>query len=425
MVYVQRTAYRVIFKKLFIPNVHKYIKSEMKSFRIPLLLQIVIAIITGVVCGFLFPDWLSRVFATINALFGNFLTFIIPLLILGLIAPGIADVGKNAGRLLAITALLAYVFTIFAGFFSYGICELTYPSLICNSNLSSISEGKEALSPYFTIEFPPLFGVMSALISAFVLGIGMSIIKGTALKSAMDDFKEIIVTTITKVIVPLLPLYIFGIFLSITQTGQVSAVFGVFIKIVILIFFIAIAVLILQFCIAGAVSGKNPFRILINMLPAYFTALGTQSSAATIPVTHAQCIKNGVSDKIADFVVPLCATIHLSGSTLKIVACALAIMMLGNVPYDFGTIAGFILMLGITMVAAPGVPGGAIMASLGVLESMLGFDQASLGLMIALYIAMDSFGTATNVTGDGAVAIIIDEIYRKKKSEKSNMNDEE
>ena len=154
------------------------------------------------------------------------------------------------------------------------------------------------------------------------------------------------------------------------------------------------------------------------MMPAYFTALGTQSSAATIPVTLEQTKKNGVSSDIAGFVIPLCATIHLSGSTLKIVACALALMMMQGIPFDFPLFAGFIFLLGITMVAAPGVPGGAIMAALGILQSMLGFDESAQALMIALYIAMDSFGTACNVTGDGAIALIIDKIMGKNRAER-------
>ena len=153
------------------------------------------------------------------------------------------------------------------------------------------------------------------------------------------------------------------------------------------------------------------------MLPAYFTALGTQSSAATIPVTLGQTIKNGVSKDIAGFVIPLCATIHLSGSTLKIVACALALMIMQGMPYTFGMFVGFIFMLGITMVAAPGVPGGAIMASLGVLSSILGFGESEQALMIALYIAMDSFGTACNVTGDGAIALIVDKLFKTKNND--------
>ena len=199
-----------------------------------------------------------------------------------------------------------------------------------------------------------------------------------------------------------------------TYDGQVFSILTVFIKIIGIIFLIHIGILILQFSIAGIIARKNPFRMLWNMLPAYFTALGTQSSAATIPVTLEQAKKNGVSEDIAGFTIPLCSTIHMSGSTMKIVACALALMIMKDMPYDFGMFAGFILMLGITMVAAPGVPGGAIMASLGLLQSMLGFDQECQALMIALYIAMDSFGTACNVTGDGAIAVIIDKTVRKR-----------
>lgn len=198
-----------------------------------------------------------------------------------------------------------------------------------------------------------------------------------------------------------------------TYVGQVFSILTVFIKIIGIIFLIHIGILILQFSIAGGFAGKNPFKLLLNMMPAYFTALGTQSSAATIPVTLEQTKKNGVSEDVAGFTVPLCATIHMSGSMLKIVACALALMIMTDMPYDFGMFFGFICMLGITMVAAPGVPGGAIMAALGVLQSMLGFDQEAQALMIALYIAMDSFGTACNVTGDGAIAIIIDKIRNR------------
>ena len=390
----------------------------MKTKKIPLLVKIAIAIVAGIAGGMFFPGWLSRIFITFNSVFGNFLNFIIPLLILGLIAPGIAEVGKSAKRLLLLTAVLAYAFTLFAGFFSYGVCELSYPYILSSDTAVDIAQKGEALTPYFTIEMQPLFGVMSALIAAFILGIGMSVIKNGALFAAMSDFKEIITTTISSAIIPLLPIYIFGIFISITQSGQVAPVLGVFIKIIVLIFAIAIAVLVMQFVIAGIVSGKNPFTMLRNMLPAYVTALGTQSSAATIPVTLEQTKRNGVSNDIADFTIPLCATIHLSGSTLKIVACALAIITMSGGSCSFGTMAGFIFMLGITMVAAPGVPGGAIMASLGILESILGFNNDALGLMIALYIAMDSFGTATNVTGDGAISAIIDYIDKKAKKTK-------
>ena len=330
-------------------------------------------------------------------------------------APGIADLGKGAGRLLLITALLAYGFTLFSGFFTYFTCDLSYPWLLNTSDkLSAVADNTVVLQPYFTVEMPAVMGVMSALILAFTLGLGMSVIDGNRLKSVMDDFKDIINQVITAVIIPVLPLYIFGIFLNMTNSGQVAGVMNVFLKIIVVIFVMTVVLLFIQFFIAGMVGKKNPLRLFRNMLPAYMTALGTQSSAATIPVTLEQTIRNGVRPDLAGFVIPLCATIHLSGSTMKIVACSMAIMLMSGMEINFAQFAGFIMMLGIAMVAAPGVPGGAIMAALGLLQLMLGFDETAQGLMIALYIAMDSFGTATNVTGDGAIAVIVDRINSGK-----------
>ena len=387
----------------------------MKKMKLGLLPRIIISIALGIVCGLFFPGWIVRIFLTVNSLFGNFLNFIIPLLILGLVAPGIADLGKGAGRLLLITALLAYGFTLFSGFFTYFTCDLSYPWLLNTSDkLSAVADNTVALQPYFTVEMPAVMGVMSALILAFTLGLGMSVIDGNRLKSVMDDFKDIINQVITAVIIPVLPLYIFGIFLNMTNSGQVAGVMNVFLKIIVVIFVMTVVLLFIQFFIAGMVGKKNPLRLFRNMLPAYMTALGTQSSAATIPVTLEQTIRNGVRPDLAGFVIPLCATIHLSGSTMKIVACSMAIMLMSGMEINFAQFAGFIMMLGIAMVAAPGVPGGAIMAALGLLQSMLGFDETAQGLMIALYIAMDSFGTATNVTGDGAIAVIVDRINSGK-----------
>lgn len=379
-----------------------------------LLPGVICAIAAGIVCGLFFPDWLTRAVLTFNGLFGNFLGFIIPLLIVGLVAPGIAELGRSAGKLLFITAALAYGFTLASGFFSYGVAEIAYPFLLDPSaHLAAFSSGVE-LKPYFTVAMPAVMDVMSALVLAFTLGLGMAVIPGNRLKGIMLDFRDIIDRVIVRVIIPLLPYYIFGIFLNMTVGGQVASVLGVFAKIIVLIFTITAVMLVLQFIAAGIVARKNPFSMLKTMLVAYVTALGTQSSAATIPVTLKQAVKIGVREEVAGFVVPLCATIHLSGSTMKIVACALAILFIGGQNVSFAQFAGFICMLGVTMVAAPGVPGGAIMAALGILQSILGFGEAELGLMIALYIAMDSFGTACNVTGDGAIAVIVNKIYSRK-----------
>ncbi len=245
-----------------------------------------------------------------------------------------------------------------------------------------------------------------------MLGIGIASSRAGALRKGFEELKAIIVRSIEKIIIPVLPFYIFGLFLDMTAAGQVAPVLKSFLVMIGVIFGMTILLLVLQYCIAGAVAGKNPFKALAGMLPAYMTALGTASSAATIPVTLECAKKNGVKEEVAGFVVPLCATIHLSGSTLKITSCAIALMIMLGIPFDFGTMLGFIMMLGVTMVAAPGVPGGAIMAALGVLGSILGFDAQAQAMMITLYIAMDSFGTACNVTGDGAIALIMNRIIK-------------
>ncbi len=389
----------------------------MKRLKIGLLGKILIAIALGIVLGLIAPSWTVRLFVTFNGIFSQFLGFAIPLIIVGLVAPAISDIGKTAGKMLIVTVAIAYGSTIFAGLVSYLTGAALFPGMIrSGSSLQEVASAAE-LSPYFTVTIPPLMSVMTALVLAFTLGLGLAALDRKTLKDALHDFEQVIIKTINSAIIPLLPLYIFGIFLNMTYVGQVFSILTVFIKIIGIIFLIHIGILILQFAIAGGFVRRNPFRLLWTMLPAYFTALGTQSSAATIPVTLAQAKKNGVSEDIAGFTIPLCSTIHMSGSTLKIVACALALMIMQGMPYNFGMFAGFICMLGITMVAAPGVPGGAIMAALGLLQSMLGFDQEAQALMIALYIAMDSFGTACNVTGDGAIALIIDKLMgpgRKK-----------
>lgn len=387
----------------------------MKKFRLGLLPSIMIAIVLGIALGRMLPLGAVRFFATFNALFSSFLQFLIPLIIIGLVTPAISDIGRGAGRLLLVTALLAYADTVFAGLLSYGTSVTFFPRLIgAGGGAEALSEAA-SIEPFFTLQIPPMVDVMSALVFSFTLGLGMAFFGSASLKTLFSEFKEIVVKTIEVVILPLLPVYIFGIFLGMTHTGQVFQVVKVFLSIIIVIFLMHIFLLLLQYCIAGVVTRRNPLRLLGRMMPAYFTALGTSSSAATIPVTLEQTKKNGVSDEVAGFTVPLCATIHLSGSTLKIVACAVALMLMNDIPFDFGMFLGFILMLGIMMVAAPGVPGGAIMAALGVLSSMLGFGEQEQALMIALYIAMDNFGTACNVTGDGAIALIVDRFFKKGK----------
>lgn len=379
-----------------------------------LLWKILAAIALGIGAGYIMPGWGARVFMTFNGIFSQFLGFLIPLLILGYVAPAIADIGSKAGKMLAATALIAYAMTVASGLFSFGVGAWLFPKLITPAAIGALENttGPD-LSPYFSVEMPPLFGVMTALVLAFVMGLGMAYSGSVALKRGFNEFRDIISRTIMTVIIPMLPLYIFGIFMAMTMEGQVGKVLLTFVSIIGIIFAMHVVLLLAQFCIAGLVDRRNPLKLLARMLPAYVTALGTQSSAATIPVTLRQVKSLGVNESVAGFVVPLCATIHMSGSAMKITACALALMIMQGMPWGAGEFAGFIAMLGITIIAAPGVPGGAIMASLGLLTSLLGFSEADNALMIALYITMDSFGTACNVTGDGAIAVIINRIFRR------------
>ena len=384
----------------------------MKLSKIGLLPRIVLAIILGIVFGQVLSLPGVKVFTTFNAIFSQFLGFMIPLIIVGLVAPAIADIGKAAGRLLLMTVAIAYLDTVVSGLISYGTGSWLFPTMV--ENTSHIAKVEEAITiaPYFSIQIPALIDVMSGLVFAFMMGLTIAYADLPALKKVFGEFREVITKTISKAIIPLLPLYIFGIFLQMTYTGQAYRILLVFIQIICVIFVLHVLILVYQFCVAGSMVKKNPFKLLWNMLPAYLTALGTSSSAATIPVTLKQTLKNGVSEGVAGFTVPLCATIHMSGSAMKITACALTICLMEGIPHDFATFLNFIMMLGIVMVAAPGVPGGAIMAALAPLSSILGFGSEEQALMIALYIAMDSFGTACNVTGDGAIALVVDKLTK-------------
>ena len=383
--------------------------------KIGLLGRILIAIALGVLLGNILTLPWVRIFITFNSIFGQFLGFIIPLIIVGLVTPAIADIGKGAGKLLLITVGIAYADTVVAAILSYATGSTFFPSLIGNGSqtLETVEKSAEIL-PYFTINIPATIDVMSALVLSFIVGLGIAYSDHTVLRGATNEMKAIIVGVIERVIIPLLPVYIFGIFLNMTFSGDVMRMMTVFAKIIVVIFALHIFVLLYQYLIAGAIVRKNPFRLLANMFPAYLTALGTSSSAATIPVALKQTRKNGVSEGVAGFVIPLCATVHLSGSAMKITACAFTIALLEGLPTDFPLFLHFIMVLAIFMVAAPGVPGGAIMASLAPLGSILGFGENEQALMIALYIAMDSFGTACNVTGDGAIALVVDKLNRNK-----------
>ncbi|PID21056.1 sodium:proton antiporter [Sporosarcina sp. P3] len=391
------------------------------KFKLGLIWRILIAIGLAIGLGLLLPmihegfaHWFVRLGATFNMLFGGFLNFVVPLIIIAFIAPSIAKLGAGSGKLLGMSAAFAYGSTVIAGLLAYFAATNILPNFIHPTTKTDIAEGaREAGVAFFEMEMDPMMGIMTALLMAFLLGIGMAAIKGKTMLSFFDEFNLIIDKVISVVIIPLLPFHIFGIFLNMTYTGEVANVLSVFIFVFIMIIILHLLMLTFQYTVAGTLNKRNPFMLMKTMLPAYLTAIGTQSSAATIPVTLRQAKKTGASERVTNFAVPLFATIHLSGSTITIVSCSIGVMLMNGLDVSFAAYLQFIFMLGVTMIAAPGVPGGAVVAATGLLTTMLGFTDGMVALMIALYLAQDSFGTATNVTGDGALAMIVDRFTKK------------
>ena len=397
--------------------------------KLPLLAWIIIAIASGVLIGMLTPgmisgindatgaaiptDFIVQLFVSFSTVFSAFLSFAIPLIIIGFIVPGIGSLAQGAGKMLGITVGLAYISSILAGFLALTCALLLYPIILQGQQLASFDNPENALSAgYVSIQLPPIMGVLSALVLSFILGLGITALKTRAMLNLFEDFQVIVEKMLSYVIIPLLPVHIAGVFANMALAGQVAKILTVFVAVFAMIFVLHWVTLTLQYSVAGAVSRRNPFKMLKTMMPAYLTAIGTQSSAATIPVTLRSAKKAGVSPRVADFAIPLCATIHLSGSMITITSCAVAVLFMTGKSPDFGSLIPMILVLGVMMVAAPGVPGGGVMTAIGLLQSMLGFDESMIALMIALYLAQDSLGTATNVTGDATIATLTEHISK-------------
>jgi Na+/H+-dicarboxylate symporter len=378
-----------------------------------LIAGIIIGIAVGLISKSLNMFVLVRLFSTFSNIFGNFLSFSIPLIIIGFVAPGIADLGKSAGKLLGITVLMAYASTVIAGLLAFLLGSTVLPKILTAGG--QLAEKTDLnLDPYFKLNIPPMMGVMTALVFAFAMGLGMAYIKKQNLLNTFKDFQEVIKLVVQYVIIPFVPVHIAGIFSKLSASGEIFKTIKAFSTVFIMILILQVVYIFLQYLLTWNITGKKPLPAIKNMLPAYFTAVGTQSSAATIPFTLQSAKNNGISDDIADFVIPLCATIHLAGDTITLVLSSMAVMILSGANPTLGVIFPFILMLGVTMVAAPGIPGGGVAAALGLLEGMLGFGSLEQGLMMAIHFSQDSFGTATNIPGDGAIALIIDTITKKK-----------
>lgn len=391
----------------------------MSKKKIGLVPKLIIGIIAGILIGSFAPEFLVKVLVTASSLFSAFLKFVIPFIIIGFVTAGIADLATGAGKLLGVTTGIAYGSTIVAGTLAFIVASLIFPSFIDPSVASQIGDPEAGmLEPIFTIPLSPMVDVTAAIVFSFTMGLGISALrnndKGEILYNLFQEFQEIITKVLSTIIIPLLPIYIAGTFANITYAGQVWNILSIFWRVYLVVIPLHIVYLIIQFTTAGFVTGKNPLKMLKNQIPGYLTAVGTQSSAATIPV-NVECAKNnGVSKEIREFCVPLCATIHLSGSIISVTSFAVVVLMMNGMDHGFSTVFPFILMLGIAMVAAPGAPGGAIMSALPFLP-MIGIpsDGGLASLMIALYLTQDSFGTAANVSGDNAIAAVVDHLNKK------------
>jgi Na+/H+-dicarboxylate symporter len=384
--------------------------------------KIIIGIILGILIGQYLPTDVCRFVVTLSGIFSNFLKFVIPLMILAYVTMGIADLTQGAGKLLLITALIAYGSTLVGGTFSFAVAETLFPSFISSNVTEQLAKvAGVTLAPYISIAIPPILDTISAVVLAFMLGLCLSALRGKTigdtLYNGLKDFSGIIDAVLKHAIIPFLPLYVCGTFVDMTKSGKTFVILGVLWKVFLVVIAMHFILLFVQFMVAGTISGKNPFTLMKNQIPGYTTALGTQSSAATIPV-NLECSKaDGVSEQIRNFVIPLCANIHMCGSMITITACATAVCMMNQIPITLGTVIPFIMTLGIAMVASPGAPGGSIMTALPFLWMIFGKEAGDpngpiCALMVALYITQDSFGTACNVSGDNAIAVVVDKIYK-------------
>ena len=396
---------------------------EKKKFKLGLVPKLLIAIVLGILIGQFMPEWFCRTVVTASGIFSTFLSFVIPLMILAYVTMGIADLSQGAGKLLLITVLIAYASTLLAGSGSYFVASNLFPGFMSPEAMAQIEATSGiSLSPYFSVPVSPLLDTLGAVVLAFILGLCLSMLKGkeigTTLYDFMKDFSGIIDKVLHSAIIPLLPLYICGTFVDMTRSGRTFAILSILWKVFLVVILMHLVCIFLQFLVAGSISRKNPFTLLRNQIPGYTTALGTQSSAATIPVNLECARADGISEEIRNFVVPLCANVHMAGSMITITACATAVCLMNQIPISLATVIPFIMTLGVAMVASPGAPGGSIMTALPFLYMIFGAEAGNpdgpiCAIMVALYITQDSFGTACNVSGDNAIGVIIETIYQK------------
>lgn len=382
--------------------------------RLGLFPRVVIAITLGGLLGPVMPEVVLRIFKTFNVLFAQCLKFVVPLLVLGLVTPAIANLGRGAGKMLTAVVGLSYISTVCAGFFAFECSTHLFPHYLYMGEGAVTGGAEAAVEPYFSLKIPPVCDILTALLLSFTIGIGIIFTGSDAIKKGFEQFGDIIKFTIERAVIPLLPVYIFTMICEMSASGKLALIMGTGVKVIATGIGISIAYLIIQYAITGIIARRNPLRLMWNMVPSYLTGFSVCSSSVCIPVTLAGTLKNGARHEIANFTVPLCSTVHMCGSTIKLATTAVAVMYICGIEPDMALFANFVLLQGISSVAAPGVMGGVLMASVGLLESVLGFSPEQSALLMTIYLALDGYGPACNVSGDAAITLIIDSIFGKK-----------
>ncbi len=388
--------------------------SEQKEKKDYLIVKLIAGVIIGLLVGLKCDEKSIQIFMSIKQILGQIIFYAVPLVIVGFITPAITGLKQNANKLLTTALIIAYVSSIGAAFMSMIAGYIIIPNLNIVSDVAGTKELPEIL---FSLSIPPMFPVMTALVTSIIFGLAIIWTKSELMEKLFIEFNNIMMVVVQKIVVPILPFFVASTFATLAYEGAIIHQFPVFIKAIIIVIVMHYIWLAVLYGIGGTISKSNPFEVLKHYGPAYLTAVGTMSSAATLPVSLECARKSIVLDReIVDFAIPIGATIHLCGSVLTEVFFVMTVskILTGNIP-PVGTMVVFILLLGIFAIGAPGVPGGTVMASLGIIISVLGFDQSGTALMLTIFALQDSFGTACNVTGDGAIALMLTGLYKKQK----------
>lgn len=378
-----------------------------------LVFRLLIAVTIGIIFGLFVDQGLMQIISTIKYVLGQLIFYSVPLVIIGFIAPSITKLQEKASKLLGQAVSIAYLSSVGAAMFSILAGSLIIPYLHITEETKALRELPEII---FKLDIPPIMPVMSALVLALFVGLAAAWTKAEKVASLLDEIQAMILKLVEKIIIPILPFFIATTFAELAYEGTITEHLPVFLTVIILVLVGHFIWLTVLYSIAGLISGENPLEVVKHYLPAYLTAVGTMSSAATLPVSLKSAGKSKVLDKeITNFAIPLGATIHLCGSVLTETFFVMVIskVLYGSVP-PLATMFLFALLLGIFAIGAPGVPGGTVMASLGLVTGILGFDQTGVGLVLTIFAIQDSFGTACNITGDGAIALMLSGLNKKR-----------